>query len=91
MASQACSSDVHLSIKWPERVLYRFNNLIKFDTYMYRISRRISLNLFFQLVLGTRFIQESNTVITLVLLKIIELEIRKSSDFLFLFNFLTIW
>ena len=35
MANQTCSSDVHLSIKWPERVLYRFNNLIKFDTYMY--------------------------------------------------------
>ena len=33
MASQACSSDVHLSIKWSERALYRFNNLIKFDTY----------------------------------------------------------
>ena len=32
MASQACSSDVHLSINWPERVLYRFNNLIIFDT-----------------------------------------------------------
>ena len=42
MASQACSSDVHLSIKWPERVLYRFNNLIKFYSYMYRISSRIS-------------------------------------------------
>ena len=46
MASQACSSDFHLSIKWPERVLYRFNNLIKFDTSMYRISRRISFKSF---------------------------------------------
>ena len=36
------------------------------------------LNLFFQLVLVTRFIQESNAVMTLELLKIIELEIRKS-------------
>ena len=42
MVSQACSSDVHLSIKWPERSLYRYNNLIKFDSYMYRIIRRIS-------------------------------------------------
>ena len=41
MASQVCSSDVHLSIKLPERVLYRFLILIKFDTYMYRISRYI--------------------------------------------------
>ena len=38
-------------------------------------------NLFFQLVLGTRFIQESNTVMTLVLIKIVELEIRKSFCF----------
>ena len=36
------------------------------------------LNLFFQLVLGTKFIKELNTVMTLVLLKIVELEIRKS-------------
>ena len=36
------------------------------------------LYLFFQLDLGTRFIQESNTVMTLVLLKITELEIRIS-------------
>ena len=72
MASQACFSDVHLLIKGLERVLYRFNYLIKFDTYMYRISGRISLkNLFYQLGLGTRFIQESNTIMTLVLLKII--------------------
>ena len=42
MASQACSIDVQLSIKWCEQVLYRFNNLIKFDTYLYKISRRIS-------------------------------------------------
>ena len=42
IAPQACYSDVHLSFKWPERVLYRFNNLIKLDTYMYRISRSIS-------------------------------------------------
>ena len=46
MASQACSSDVHLLIKWPEQALYRFNNLIKFDTSMYRISRRISFKSF---------------------------------------------
>ena len=68
MASQACSSDVQLSIKWPEQVLYRFNNLIKFDTSMYttELVDVFLLNLFFQLVLGTRFIQESNTVMTLV-------------------------
>ena len=54
--------------------------------YMYRTSRRISLNLSFQLVLDTRIIQESNTVITLVLLKIVELETRKSQYFLFLSN-----
>ena len=50
MASQAGSSDAHLSIKWPERVLYRINNLIlnviKFDTYMYRIIKRISFKHF---------------------------------------------
>ena len=28
MASQGSSSDVHLSIKWPERGLYRSNNMI---------------------------------------------------------------
>ena len=43
MASHAGSSDVHLSIKW---VLYRFNNLIKFGTFMYRISKRISFKPF---------------------------------------------
>ena len=42
MASQECFSDVNLSIKRPERVWYRFNNLIKSDTYMNRISRGIS-------------------------------------------------
>ena len=46
MASQACSSDVHLSIKWPERVLYTLNNLITFDTYMYSVSRRCSFKPF---------------------------------------------
>ena len=46
MASQGCSSDVHLSIKWPERILYRSNNLIKFNTYMYRVRRRISFKPF---------------------------------------------
>ena len=78
MAIQACSCDVHLSIKWPKRVLYRFNNLIKFDTYMYRISRRIS----FKPSLLTCFRYQIHSVIEhghdLVLLKIIELEIGKS-------------
>ena len=58
--------------------------LIKFDTCMYRISRRISFKPFLPTCfLGTKFIQESNTVMTLVLLKIVELEIRKSLDFMF--------
>ena len=48
------------------------------------------LNLVFQLVLGTKFIQESNTVMTLVLLKIVELEIKKSEYFLFLFIYFNI-
>ena len=52
--------------------------LIKFVTCIYRISKRISFKPFFQLVLGTKFIQESNTVMTLVLPKIVELLIRKS-------------
>ena len=66
MATQLCSNDVHLSIKSPERVLYRFNNLIKFDT---ELANPFLLNLFFQLVLGTRFIQKLHTVMILVLLK----------------------
>ena len=40
------------------------------------------INLFFQLVLGTRFIQKSHTIMTLVQIrikiKIIKLEIKKS-------------
>ena len=63
MASQGCSSDVHLSIKWPERVSYRSKNLIKFNIYMYRNSRRVSFKPFLPTcyqIPRARFIQQSN-------------------------------
>ena len=46
MTSQACSSNVSLVNQMTRGVLYRFHNLIKFDTSMYRISRRISFKSF---------------------------------------------
>ena len=78
MASQAYSSDVHLSINDPSEFytdLTIWLNLILVCTELVDV---FLLNLFFQLVFGTIFIQESNTATTLVLLKFIELEIRKS-------------
>ena len=68
IATQPCSSDVHLSIKWPKRVLCIFNNLIKFDTICTELVYVFLANLSFQLVLGTRLIQRLHTIMTLVLL-----------------------
>ena len=64
MASQACSSDVHLSIKWPERVytdLTIWLNMLPLFTELVDV---FLLNIFFQIVLGTRLIQKSNTAMT---------------------------
>ena len=87
MATQ-CSGDVHLSIKWPDRVYtdlpINFDKIVKTVKFHISYEKRSEsvdeflLNLFFQLVLGTKFIQETNTVMTLVLLEIVELQIRKS-------------
>ena len=46
------------------------------------------VNIFFQLVLGTRFIQKSHTIMTLVQIKIIEFGIIESQDFLLAILFL---
>ena len=78
MANQACSSDVHLSIKLIGELhqITIWLNLIPSCTELVDV---FLLSLFFQLVLGTRFIQKSHMDMTLVLIKkIILLEIRKS-------------
>ena len=61
------------------RILYLYTELV--DVFL--------LNFFFQLVLGTKFIQQSNMVMTLVLLKIVESGNLKTFCF-YLFIFLNI-
>ena len=89
IATQLCSSDAHLLIKCPEPVSFRFNNLIKLDTYMYRISKCISGKHFLPTCLGYQIhskIAHDHDLGTTN--KIIELEIRKSVRIIcVLFNF----